>query len=77
MFCFEQTLAASNTGGSSERCAQRERASNKSTFGRVTGLSGEMLYEIETRVTVSGPLARRDYRGRSRRFPSPFPTPVT
>lgn len=57
--CFEQTFAASNTGGSFERCAQRERASNKSTFGRVTGLSGEMLYEIETRVTVSGPLARR------------------
>lgn len=31
------------------------RVANKSTFGRVTGPRGEMLYEIETRGPVIRP----------------------
>lgn len=42
------------TERSARECA---RATNKSTFGRVTGPGGEMLYEIETRDPVSRPSA--------------------
>lgn len=54
-----------NTVNSSDRSCKRAerrawrwldaRAANKSTFGRVTGLRGEMLYEIETRGPVRRP----------------------